>query len=161
MCSRPPLTGDERTPKADLVVDDSGVGRAVSDLMIDRGLRPIRLTITGGLEQKCVGENRWHVSKEVLITKLDALLNDGALKFAAALTESSALKNELVDFRRTVGAAGRATWAARTGQHDDLILSIACAVWAATREFGPPRPWFGVYGSDGIRVISKEDDYDY
>ena len=129
LCSRPPLTA----PKADLVVDDSGVGRAVSDLMIDRGLRPIRLTITGGLEQKCVGENRWHVSKEVLITKLDALLNDGALKFAAALTESGALKNEFVDFRRTVGAAGRTTWAARVGAHDDLLLSIACACWWATR----------------------------
>ena len=51
-----------------------------------------------------------------MITKLDALLNDGALKFAAALTESGALKNELVDFRRTVGAAGRSTWSARTGR---------------------------------------------
>jgi hypothetical protein len=128
-CSRPPLTA----PKADLVVDDSGVGRAVSDLMIARGLHPVRFTITGGQEQKCIGQNRWHVSKEALITKLDALLNDGALKFAAALTESGALKSELVDFRRTVGAAGRATWAARTGAHDDLILTIACAAWWATR----------------------------
>jgi hypothetical protein len=135
---RPPLCGyPPDMPRADLVVDDTGVGRAVSDMLVERGLKPRRVTITAGLDlERCVGTNRWHVSKDKLITRLDALLNDKRIKFAAELTESSALKNELIDFRRTVSGA-RATYAARTGQHDDLVLAVAIAAWWATRPATP------------------------
>jgi hypothetical protein len=40
------------------------------------------------------------------------------------------------DFDRHVAAAGRATYAARTGLHDDLVLSCALCVWRA-RGGGP------------------------
>ena len=96
-----------------------------------------------------------------LIGGVDAGLHTGELKFADKLTEADAMKVEFLNFNRSLSAAGRATYQARSGQHDDLVLSVAIAVWAATREFGPPRPWFGVYGSDGIRVTSGGDDDDY
>jgi hypothetical protein len=141
LMSRSPLCGDDRTEPAELVADATGVGAAVVDLF-----DAARLYRIGGLEAKCVGDRRWHVSKEILISGLDAALHDGSLVIASALTESHALKNELKDFRRTVGAAGRATYGARAGKHDDLVLSIGIAVWWARRP-EPPQPLFGRYGT--------------
>ena len=55
------------------------------------------------------------------------------------------MKGELLDFRRSVSAAGRSTYQARTGAHDDLVLSTVIAVWWARRP--EPQPLqFGTYG---------------
>ena len=56
----------------------------------------------------------------------------GELKIAAALSDAGALLDELKDFQRKVSDAGRATYAARTGAHDDLVLAVAIALWWAT-----------------------------
>jgi len=96
-------------------------------------LQPQRVTITAGNEIKWAAKNRWHVSKSELVATVDALLHDGRLKFAAALTEAGNLKDELKDFRRKLTDAGRSTYAARAGSHDDLVLAVAIAAWWANR----------------------------
>ena len=53
-------------------------------------------------------------------------------RFAAELTEAPAIAEELKDFKRHLGAAGRATYQARIGKHDDLVLAVAIALWWAT-----------------------------
>jgi hypothetical protein len=72
------------------------------------------------------------IAKGILISGLDARLHTGELRIAAALSDAGALADELKDFRRMVSAAGRATWSARTGAHDDLVLAVAIALWFAT-----------------------------
>jgi len=39
------------------------------------------------------------------------------------------LVRELSDFRVKLTARGRATYAARLGGHDDLVVAVALAVW--------------------------------
>lgn len=124
---RPPI--DKLSPK--LVIDETGVGRAVGDIFDQAGLRPERVTITAGLEVTQHDARTWHVSKAVLISGLDAALHLGELRIAAKLHDASALGEELKDFQRSVSAAGRATYAARTGKHDDLVLAVAIGIWRA------------------------------
>jgi hypothetical protein len=124
--ARPPLNAG-----AALVVDETGVGRAVCDLFDVAGLKPVRVTITSGLETTRQGGNSWHVSKTQLISALDARIHTGELRIAPS-NEAGALQEELKDFRRKVSEAGRSTWAARTGTHDDLVLACALALWFAT-----------------------------
>jgi hypothetical protein len=138
--ARPPLDGT-----TELVIDETGVGRAVGDIFVQAGLKPRRVSITAGNEVTPAGLNRWHVAKGVLISNLDALLHKGVLRIAAALQEAGAMAEELKDFRRKVSDAGRATYAARVGRHDDLVLSVAIACWWASRR-PPPKPTFGMYG---------------
>ena len=45
----------------ELIVDDTGVGRAVADLLKTKGLRFKALTITGGNEAHAVGGGRYRV----------------------------------------------------------------------------------------------------
>lgn len=126
--SRPPLKDTGQ-----LVIDETGVGRAVADIFETAGMRPQRVAITAGSETTNPDARRWHVPKATLISTVDALLHIGQLRFAVNLTDAGALAEELKDFRRKVSDAGRATYNARTGKHDDLILSIAIALWWAKR----------------------------
>jgi hypothetical protein len=125
--ARPPLNAGSA-----LVIDETGVGRPVGDLMDGAGLRPIRVTITAGLETTQYGAQTFHVPKGMLISGLDARLHTGELKIAAALSDADALAEELKDFQRKVSDAGRASYNARTGAHDDLVLAVAIALWWAT-----------------------------
>ncbi len=131
LLARPPLNEG-----CELVVDETGVGRAVADIFDSAGLAPTRVTITAGNETTRQGERRWHVPKSLLISTVDAMLHTGALRFSPDLTDAGALAEELKDFRRKVSEAGRSTYNARTGKHDDLILSIAIALWRATTPRG-------------------------
>lgn len=125
--SRPPLRG------AALVLDATGCGAPVADLFDQAGLDPVKIIISAGFGAEYKGKNRWTVPKPEIISRLDAGLHTGELRFAAALREAGAMADELKDFRRHVGAAGRATYNARTGKHDDLVLAVGIALWAATR----------------------------
>jgi hypothetical protein len=126
---RPPLRQD-----CHLVIDESGVGRAVGDMFDQAGLRPVRVSITAGTDATRHERypRRWSVAKSLLISGVDAALHANQLRFAADLREAHALAEELKDFRRHLTAAGRATYQARTGKHDDLVLAVAIALWWAT-----------------------------
>jgi len=159
LLARPPLNAG-----CELVIDETGVGRAVGDLFDGHGMAPTRVTITAGDKVTPAGERRWHVSKGLLISTLDARLHNADLRFAANLTEAGAMENELRDFRRKVSAAGRFTFEARVGQHDDLVLSVAIGLWSLIRPQPAPAA-FGTYsisakpgdsGLFGSQALPKE-----
>jgi len=139
--ARPPLDD----PRTVLVIDETGVGRAVGDIFIEQAMRPQRVSITAGSEEtSAAGFNRWSVAKTILVSKLDAALHTGLLRIAKELREAGPLKEELANFQRSVSAAGRQTYSARVGMHDDLVLATALAVWWATRP--SPEVRFGRWG---------------
>jgi hypothetical protein len=145
LLTRPPLCGDEVFPAAELVIDETGVGRAVGDIFEAAGMRPKRVTITAGTEATSGhGLNRYHVAKTILISQLDAALHIGRLRIASALADAAAMAEELKDFRRKVSDAGRSSYAARSGSHDDLVLAVAIAIWWLNQP-PPPVPTFAYY----------------
>jgi hypothetical protein len=58
-------------------------------------------------------------------------LHSGELKIASNIADAGALKDELQDFARKVSESGRVTFNARSGSHDDLVLSLAIALFFA------------------------------
>jgi hypothetical protein len=147
LLARPPLKDG-----CNFVIDATGVGRAVADLFNNVGMQPTQVTITAGNEQCAVGNRRWHVPKGVLISILDARLHLGELRFAAALSEAGAMADELKDFQRKVSAAGRSTWEARVGKHDDLVLAVALALWSFV---GKPKPAYAAAGTYSMFAPSR------
>ncbi len=142
--TRPPLKAG-----CELVIDETGVGRAVADLFDVSGLKPTRVSITAGSEQSAAGARRYHVPKSMLVSTLDARLHTGELRFAAELQDADAMAEELKDFRRKVSVAGRYSYDARMGKHDDLVLAVALALWVVTAKPKPGRmytsPLRGLY----------------
>jgi hypothetical protein len=78
--NRPPLRDS-----CHLVIDESGVGRAVADMFDEAGLPPVRVSITAGTDATKQPGRRWNVGKPLLISGVDARLHAGELRFAAEL----------------------------------------------------------------------------
>lgn len=129
-----------RDCRPQLVVDATGVGRAVIDLMREAGMDPIAVTITSGFSESATG-----TPKKNLIGALQVALQTGRLKIAEGLPDAPALIDELLNFRVKISAAGNETSGSATESiHDDLLISTALAIWAAARR--PPRATIGSYG---------------
>lgn len=116
--------------RAQLVIDFTGVGRPVFDMCQRAGLRPHGVLITAGNEVTSDGTIS-HVPKQYLISQLEARLHSGELKIASNIADAGALADELKDFARKVSESGRVTFNARSGSHDDLVLSLAIALFNA------------------------------
>jgi hypothetical protein len=142
------LLSREPLQDATLLIDESGVGRAVGDMWEAAGLWPIRITIVGGIGATRVKHRTWHVSKTELISSVDAKLNSGELRFAKALSESPAMAEELANFRRLITAAGNATYSARASASDDLVLSVSMATW-----WGSNKKRGGAFSQGSVRGL--------
>jgi len=123
LLQRGPLNG-----RATLVVDGTGVGVAAVDLMRERGLRPVAVTAHGGDAESHKGQN-YRVSKSELVNGLYTGLATGELQIAADIPDAEALREEFLNYRRTVSESGRLRWGAASGKHDDLISAFALAAW--------------------------------
>ncbi|WP_235972843.1 hypothetical protein [Luteimonas sp. MC1895] len=130
MLCRPPL--NRLSPR--VLVDYTGVGRPVFDMFAGRhALRRAQgVVITGGRDTTRHRAG-WSVPKGELVSKLQALLHAGELRIAASLPDAPVLLRELQDFRVRFTDAGNATFNAREGAHDDLVLALALAVFGLSR----------------------------
>jgi hypothetical protein len=132
LCQREPLINNKPT----LCVDSTGVGIGVLDIF--RQLKPainariVPIQIHGGFEvvQNGMGFN---VPKKELVSSIQAALQTDRLQVAKKLPDASLLVSELQNFRAEISDTGRDAFGARSGAHDDYVLSIAMAVWYAHR----------------------------
>jgi hypothetical protein len=141
----PALNRDEYDPRrhrvskarVELLVDKTGVGAAVTDLLKARGLRFTPVTIHGGHRVTREG-GAYNVPKGDLVAALEVPFHTGALKVAGGLELWGVLREELQNFRRKVNPqtahASYEHW--REGDHDDLVLACALACWGATARRG-------------------------
>jgi hypothetical protein len=123
-----------------LIVDQTGVGRPIIDLLARSGVNAciIPLTITAGHQTAGDGAGGSLVPKKELVSVLQILLQARRLKVPSSLPESPALVRELSAFRARVAPATddtRADW--RERPHDDLVLAVTVAAWMAERWVEP------------------------
>ena len=131
---RPPLAG-----QTDLVVDATGVGRPVLDLLdaakrsgaLDTWARPV--TITAGLV-----EGAGTVPKYALVQAVEVALQTGRLRIADGLPLAPVLREELLNFQAKVSPTGHARFEAAGAGHDDLVVALALAVFRRPRLLGDP-----------------------
>lgn len=123
----------------ELVVDQTGVGQAVVDLLWDSGLAPIAVTITGGLSTSEGQGGEARLPKRDLVSSLQVATQTGQLKVAARAALAKTLEEEMLAFRYSINARGHDSYGndARESPHDDLVLALALAVWQA-EQFEPP-----------------------
>ena len=128
------LLGTDELDGADLVVDATGVGRPIVEMLEEEGLDPISIWITGGDSVTEDEEKReFRVPKRELASTVQALLQSGRLKFAEGLPFRDVVVDELQKFRAKINInTGEATfehW--RERDTDDVVLALACALWHA------------------------------
>jgi hypothetical protein len=130
------LASDSLKDKHKLVVDKTGTGAPVVDMLRQAGLKPIPVTITGG-SSVTREEGSWRVPKRDLVTTIQVLLQSGRLRIAKDLPEASTLRDELLNFRIKVTLEGSQTYEPwRVNQNDDIILATSLACWYGERTGG-------------------------
>ncbi len=130
LMAMPPLAGH-----VTLVADQTGMGRAVVDLLRrDVRYHLVPVTTTAGQSTNAADDGSVRVPKRDLVSCLQVLLQARRLRVARALSETQTLVRELEHFRvKITESANEAFGAWRQGQHDDLILAAALACWWAER----------------------------
>lgn len=123
------LNSEPLRDNAVLTIDASGVGRPVCDMFKEAGVAYTGVTITGG---DTVGGDHlmYRVPKRILVSTLQALMQSKRLVFGENPLRQT-LIDELLNFKVTISEAANDTYGGRQGKHDDLVLAVALAAWAA------------------------------
>jgi hypothetical protein len=137
-----------------LAIDYTGVGRPVVDLAQDRGLKPIGIAITGGNAATWnKGRTRASVPKRDLIGQMQMHAQNDKLKVAPRLKYGPTLAKELESFKVKIDPrtahASYGSW--REGEHDDLILATAIALWTAEHRHDEKKRAIARFFSSGGR----------
>ncbi len=133
LCLREPLSSNRPT----LAIDATGAGIPVVELFtlarprLNAVITPI--SIHGGNEITVNGYG-FNVPKRELVSVVQAFLQTDRLKIAAELPLANVLTTELQNFQVEISQNGFDSYNARSGAHDDLVLSLAMALWLGQNE---------------------------
>ena len=117
---------EKEPPK--FILDATGVGAAVADILKAKGLPVKEITITAGNNATRSG-NKVHVGKPRLIGKFLGAFDAGKLHINPAMPILPLLEKEMLGFRAELSAQGNTKFEAEEGENDDMLMSLAQAVW--------------------------------
>lgn len=161
------VRGTTLNEDVDLVVDATGVGRPIVDMFRKRGLSPFAVTITGG-DKETQDDWTFRVPKRNLVMQTNLLLQSGRLEFSTQMEHVDVFVKEMQNFKVKVDplTAHDSYEAARSGEHDDLVLAVALACWRASKMvpnlFRVPKPlpkpeqWEKVYTAKLAKKLQRQ-----
>jgi hypothetical protein len=125
--TREPLRGRTR-----LVLDGSGLGRVVADMLFSEGVDHIAIQMTAGQNWKRSGRYT-NVGKTLMLENLSVLFASGQLEFAEDLPLREDILAELETFQLETTAAGNQVIVqGKSGaHHGDLAIALAGAAFAS------------------------------
>jgi hypothetical protein len=132
--------------RVNILVDRTGCGRPVVDLMRKEKLQiiPVTIVFSGTVSGDRLGG--FNVPKRDLVSNLAIIFQDARLKSPRSLAEAPAMIEELQNFKIKFTRAGNDTYEAwRESDHDDLVLAAAMAAWFGEKKLysilnPPPLP---------------------
>jgi hypothetical protein len=119
-------------PKPSIALDETGAGRPVVELFRKAGL-PCHVTsviVTAG-GTAGYREGAEHVPKRNLVSLVAVFLQTGRFRIARGISNARTLERALRSFRSRVNLDPDATATWRENGNDDLVLSVALALWTA------------------------------
>lgn len=126
----PKLIGDVH-----FVIDATGVGNPIAQMMYALG--PIPIVITSGNQVNERDNGGYNVPKRDVVTVTQSVFQSGRIRIGAGLQHIEQLKRELLGFKPKPQKSGRFGYEAETeSTHDDLVMSIAIAIWYMERLYG-------------------------
>lgn len=119
-----------------LIVDATGVGLPVIQMMQQVGLDPIGITITGGTAVTKGTGMMYNVPKGELVSALNLVFQSRRIRIPTGIALKAEFMKELERFEVTMRKTGNTYEAAVASIHDDLVLSVAMGCWYAEKTEG-------------------------
>jgi len=131
-----------------LMVDQTGVGKPVMDILRKFGMHPIGITITGGYDVNEDGHGGFNVPKRDLVSALVSMYYGNLISIMRTLEAVKEFNNELQHFSvKQNKKTGHETFEPdEANVHDDLVISVALIAWYSqyfdrVRLPGHGQPW--------------------
>ena len=121
-----PAFGQQKPPE--FILDATGVGVAVRDMIRAKGIRMKAITITAGEAFSRQG-NFIHIGKARLIGKFLGAFDGGKVQVNPNMPIWPAVEREMLAFRAEMSTQGRVKLEAEQGENDDMLFALAMAVW--------------------------------
>lgn len=112
----------------EFLLDATGVGVAVKDMLRAKGVRLKAITITAGETLTRVGPEI-HLGKARLIGKFLGAFDAGKVHVNPNMPIWPQVEKEMLSFRAEMSAQGRVKLEAEPGENDDMLFALAMAVW--------------------------------
>jgi hypothetical protein len=121
-----------------LIIDRTGIGRAIYDMFREGGLNPVGVTFTSGektirlMQKTPTGlkpRPEFRTPKLEIVSALNLVMQQGHLQIARGLKYGDVLTNELKDFEMQVRPTGHVSFNAKEGSHDDVLISVGLVAW--------------------------------
>lgn len=123
-----------------LAIDYTAVGHPVLDMMDERGMQPVGISISGG--NAVSWDPEWKkavVPKKDLISAMQISAQNNRLKIPPNLKFGDELIRELENFKVKIDIrTAHDSYNAREGAYDDLILSLAIGLWTSENRYRDP-----------------------
>ena len=117
-----------------IVLDSTGVGEPVKDMLRRRTSISLRaITFTGAEKATKVGPYDWNVPKRDLVCALEVVMQTRRVECVPDCPLQQDLNAELSTFDFSISDRGHASFEASSGNHDDLVLALALAVYWGER----------------------------
>lgn len=111
------------------VVDYTGVGRPIVDMLRERNVHVIAVNTTGGTFTSWKSSTEVSVPKRDIVTALKVTLESYRLIFVDNLPTSNDIVKEFINFTEKKTEFANLQYEAKYGYHDDIVMSIGLAVW--------------------------------
>ena len=115
-----------------LVVDATGVGRPVVQMMQERGLHPVPVVVVGGTKESIDDDDgTFRVPKKIIVSSLQVLFQQRRLKVSKSLPLVPAFLKELDNFKmkKNIDTGNTSYEAWRASEHDDLVFAVGLGAW--------------------------------
>ena len=118
----------QNSRRVELILDATGVGLAIGDMLRERALEP-KLVLFTGSDKLNPQRGVTMVGKGWMVSRMQVLLQSQRLHLPRSV-EAGVLTRELMDYRIDVSDDGHASFNAKSGTHDDLViaLGLSCGV---------------------------------
>ncbi len=117
-----------RAQPPEFLLDATGVGVAVRDMLKAKGVRAKAVTITSGETLSRQGANI-HLGKARLIGKFLGAFDAGKVHVNPNMPIWPQVEREMLSFRAEMSSQGRVKLEAEPGENDDMLFALAMTVW--------------------------------
>lgn len=113
----------------ELILDATGVGLPIGDMVRERGLDPKLILFTGSDKVNDLPQGVVSVGKAWMVGRMQVLLQGKRLHLPTS-PEATVLVKELLDYDISVSDNGHASFNAKASTHDDLViaLGLSCGI---------------------------------
>lgn len=116
------------------LIDASGVGNPLMQMMYSKGLAPIGVVIVSGLTVNAREGGGYNVPKRDLVTSLQAVMNSRRLQIPKNLPNIEQLRSQILNFKMKQKQSGSIGFEAASERvHDDIVMSLAINIWYLER----------------------------